>query len=170
MNASHPNTHKATHARPTHPGRLGFWLVLLVAATGCPSVKDPYTPLPVPSFSDFVTQVQPVLSRHCASAGCHGTVGGSLTVYAVDYLRAPPAFADTPLDEKHLTDAELAWNFDALRMRMRGEKSAQQSKLLLKTLDPKLGGIRHGDGIRVFRDRNHPDFNILRDWIAGGLQ
>ena len=170
MHANNRTSAKLLPARPATLGSLGLWLLLLVSATGCPSVNDPYAPFPVPNFVDFVTKVQPVIGRHCASAACHGSVGRSLTFYAVDYLRAPPAFSDTPLDEKHLTDAELAWNYDALRMRIRGETSADQSRLLLKTLDPKLGGIRHGDGFVIFADRNQPDFKTLHDWIAGGLK
>ena len=148
---------------------LSLW-TCLGAASACASVDDPYTPFPGPDFSAFVTKVQPVLASHCASPACHGDTGRSLTLYAVDYLRAPPAFSDTPLDEKHLTDAELAWNYDALRIRMRGEKSAASSKLLLKCLDPNKGGIRHATGIVIFPNIEEPEYKILRDWISGGLK
>lgn len=152
---------------------LSLWTCLLASlacASACASVDDPYTPFPVPDFSAFVTKVQPVLASHCASPACHGEKDRSLSLYAVDYLRAPPAFSDTPLDEKYLTDAELAWNYDALRIRIRGEKSASSSKLLLKCLDPKKGGIRHATGIVIFPDIEEPEYKVLRDWISGGIK
>ncbi len=143
---------------------------LAVTATACPSVDNPYTPLPVADFSVFVTKIQPVIGHSCAFAACHGKLGSSLTLYAVDYLRAPPAFSDTPLDEKHLTDAELSWNYEALCMRLRNETSAANSALLLKCLDPKQGGIVHADGLIVFPDRSQPAYKALEGWISGGLK
>ncbi len=144
------------------------WISLLLP--GCPSVVDPYTPEPMPDYAVFVAQIQPFIGHNCAFSGCHGTLGRSLTLYAVDYLRAPLQFSDTPLDEKHLTDAELSWNFDALRMRIRGATSADTCGLVLKCLDPKVGGIRHATDTVIFADTSDPAYQTLRNWVAGGLK
>ena len=143
---------------------------LVLTTTACPSVADPYAPLPMPDYNKFVSEIQPLVGQHCAFAGCHGAVGRSLTLYAVDYLRAPPEFSDKPLDEKRLTDAELSWNFDAMRMRMRSATKADTSELALKCLDPQVGGIRHASGVVVFADRSDPDYQTLVAWIAGGIR
>ena len=154
------------------PSRLakscGATALLLTAfsLTGCPSITNPYTPEPMPDYNVFIAQIQPFVGRSCAFSGCHGTRGESLTLYAVDYLRAPSQFSDTPLDEKHLTDAEISWNFDALRMRIRDASSAEQSRLVLKCLDPKQGGIRHGGDVVIFADRTDPGYKMLVSWVA----
>ena len=144
--------------------------VLSFALAGCPSVANPYAPEPMPDYNKFVADIQPFVGRACATSGCHGTLGRSLTLYSVDYLRAPPKFSDTPLDEKHLTDAELSWNFDALRMRLRDATSADQCKLVLKCLDPTQGGIRHAADLVIFADRSDPGYQMLVAWVAGGLR
>lgn len=144
--------------------------MILLTLSGCPSVPDPYVPMPMPDYNLFVTDIQPFVSRGCAFGGCHGTLGDSLTLYAVDYLRAPQEFSNTPLDEKRLTDAEMTWNFDALRARLRGAPSAEKSELVLKCLDPALGGIRHGKDVVIFSDRSDPMYKKLVAWVSGGLK
>ncbi len=150
--------------------RVTALVAVVLTLPGCPSIADPYAPMPMPDYNQFVSDVQPLVGRSCGVAGCHGTRGESLTLYAVDYLRAPQEFSNTPLDEKHLTDAELSWNFDALRARIRGAASAESSELVLKCLDPAAGGIRHGTGVVVFSDRNDPAYKKLVTWVSGGLK
>lgn len=136
---------------------------------GCASIDNPRYAYPTPDYAQFVTGVQPVLGEHCASAACHGSPHRTLKLYAIDFLRAPPEFADTPLDEKHLTDAELAWNYDELRARLRGVTAVGNCRLLRKCLPVADGGIRHADGIAVFSGVSDPDYQTLKDWVVGGL-
>ena len=148
------------------------WVLPLVAASvavGCPALDNPYRPFPAPSFRAFTDDVQPLLRRDCAALGCHGSPDRTLTLYAVGFLRAPPPFAGEPLDETRLTEAELRWNYDELRIRLLGETAPDDARLLLKCLDPAAGGIEHADGVVVYESRRDPGFRTLRDWIAEGL-
>lgn len=142
-------------------------LVLTVALFGCEALDNPYAPYPEPSFNEFVTSVQPIVRKSCAYLACHGTLERSLSVYAVGFLRAPPPFAGTSLDEHQLTDEELAWNFDSLRVRAADGSEAAESALLLKCLDPVAGGIEHADGLVIFEDRSHPDYQSFELWVEG---
>ena len=153
----------------SHHRTLKLIPLLGLLALGCAEVDNPYRPLPEPDFDEFVTEVQPVLTEHCASVGCHGTPDRALTVFAVGFLRARASFPGAPLDEGGLTPAELTWNYDALRMRLLDEADADSARLLLKCLDPALGGISHADGFVAFEDRDARGFQVLRAWIAGGL-
>jgi hypothetical protein len=101
--------------------------------------------------------------------GCHGDPRRALTLYSVGYLRAQPPSPGTPLDPDRLTAGELLWNYDALRMRLIDETSADDSVLLLKCLDPAQGGIDHADGTIVWDSPDDPDYVAFRDWIEGGL-
>ena len=149
--------------------RLGAVTTLVLLATaGCDEVDNPYFPFPEPSHDLYVATVQPVVDRECAFVGCHGALERTLTLYAVEFLRAPAPFAGAPLSEGKLSPGELAWNYDAMRMRLIGETSADDARLLLKCLDPEQGGIAHADTV-VFATRDDPGFVRLRDWIQGGL-
>lgn len=135
---------------------------------GCAPLDNPYLPYPEPDFGEFVADVQPVVEESCASLGCHGNDQRQLSLYAVDYMRATQS-AGAPIDVERLGDDELFWNYDALRMRLLDETDAEQSYLLLKCLDPELGGIRHDGGMVVFSSREDPGFLALWAWIEGGL-
>ncbi len=137
----------------------------MLAVAGCESIDNPRYVPPKPNYGQFVTFVQPVLGRRCASSACHGDPHRSLKLYAVDFLRAPPEFAETPLDETRLTEAELTWNYDAIRNRLRGVTSLNNCKLLLKCLPLDQGGIRHGSGFEIFASRDDPDYKLLADWV-----
>ncbi len=144
-------------------------LLLAVLLSGCPEVDNPYLPYPEPDFDDFVVEIQPIVRKRCANNGCHGSVDRPLTLYGVGYLRAQPDFPGTPMPEFELTPAELAWNYDAMRIRMLGAGSADEATLLLKCLDPAVGGIAHDVDLVVFESRDEADYIRLRDWIEGGL-
>lgn len=149
--------------------------ILAVAAfacvwtSACPDVVNPALPYPEPDFELYAAEVQPVVRAQCASLGCHGDLNRTLTLYAVGYLRAEPQFAGTPLAEYELTDAELAWNHEAMRMRLLDAATPETSRLVLKCIDPALGGHLHADGIVVFEDLEDPDYEALVAWIATGL-
>ena len=148
--------------------RVALTLALLALAA-CPVVDNPHRVYPEPDYDDFVVEIQPMLTAQCASNGCHGSPDRPLTLYAVGYLRAEPEFPETPLWEHELTAGELAWNYDALRIRMLGAAEADDAKLLLKCLDPAIGGISHAGDLVIFETRDHPEYVKLRDWIEGGL-
>ena len=144
-------------------------LCALLPLAGCPEVDNPFRPYPEPNFDEFVVEIQPLLTQQCAFNGCHGTPDRPLTLYAKDYLRAEPEFPEKPLDEGALTAGELAWNYDALRMRTTGVDNADDAPLLLKCLDPAIGGIEHDGDLVIFETRDHAQYVKLRDWIQGGL-
>ena len=143
-------------------------LACLISLAGCPELDNPYRELPEADYEDFVAEVQPVVRGRCAFLGCHGNEDLALTLYAVGFLRATPLFEDQPLDEIALSEAELAWNYDALRMRLHDEADPARSRLLLKCLDPDKGGIAHA-GVVVFEDERDPDYQILLRWIGDAL-
>ena len=133
---------------------------LAVAAClgGCPEVTNPYRPWPEPDYEQYVGSIQPIVTNRCAFTACHGTADRALSLFGVGFLRAPPEQPGTPLNEEQLTEQELAWNYDALRIRL-GED------LLLKCLDPALGGIRHASGFVIFTSTTEPDYVALSRWI-----
>lgn len=149
-------------------GLRGFDIVAGLCLAGCPPVANPYLPPPEPDYDEFVARVQPVVGGSCAFLGCHGTHERALALYAVDFLRAEQP-AGSPIDPVRMSDDELLWNYDGLRLRLIDETSADDSALLLKCLDPALGGIEHAGGTVVFASREDHDFLVLRDWISGGL-
>ncbi len=136
---------------------------------GCPEVDNPYRPLPEPDFAGFGPAIQPIVASRCAATACHGSTDRVMTLYAVGYLRAAGSFPGTPLSAE-LSDGELAWNYDALRIRLFGASDPDDSLLLRKCLPPALGGIRHADGEVVFTDRDELDYQILRQWATKGVQ
>lgn len=144
-------------------------LAATLALTGCPPVDNPYRLFPEPDYAQFEVEIQPLVRENCAYLGCHGDHQRSLTLYAVDYLRAVPSVEGQAVEEDALTDSELFWNYDALRIRLADETSAEDSRLLLKCLDPALGGIDHADGEVIFEDLDDPGYQSLKDWIAGAL-
>lgn len=140
-----------------------------IVLAACPPLQNDYLPFPDADYDRFVGEVQPIARQSCATLGCHGNPSRTLTIYSVDQLRAPPSTPGIPVDPDALSPAELQWNYDAFRLRLIDETSAQDAILLLKCLDPALGGIEHADGTVVFESRDDPDFQTLQDWIATGL-
>ena len=147
-----------------------MWLLILgYTLGGCTEVDNPYRPFPEPDFESYVADVQPIVRTQCAFLPCHGSPDRPLTLYAVGFLRAKSSFSGAPLDEHTLTESERAWNYDAMRMRLLDERSADESQLLLKCLDPDEGGIYHGDGVVVFPNRRSPGYRKLAAWIEGAF-
>ncbi len=142
---------------------------MAVSLTGCPVMDNEYLPYPQPNFDEYEVRVQPIMNKSCANLGCHGTHDISLTLYAPGYLRAKPTSPMTPIDPDYLSYDELLWNYDALAMRILDEESADECRLLLKCLDPKVGGIEHADGTVVWQTMKDEDLQIFKEWIEGGL-
>ncbi len=146
----------------------GSLLVAAVATSlmACPPPDNPFQPYPDPDLETFELDLQPLLATDCASSGCHGTHERSLTLFAVDGLRLAPDQPRQPVDPDVLSTAELAWNFDAMRIRLRGVGKPDSALLLLKCLDPAKGGIDHADGFVVYEDKQDPGYILLREWIG----
>lgn len=151
------------------PACLTLLVALTAWAAGCAELDNPHLPFPEPEYEQYVAEVQPVVATRCASLGCHGAVERSLSLYAVGYLRAAPVFAGTPLDEHQLTEAELAWNHESMRMRLLDASSPETTDLMLKCVPPGLGGYLHADGIVVFETLDDPDYQTLIAWIGTAL-
>jgi len=141
---------------------------LAALCSGCPELDNPRLLPPEPPYEQFVSEVQPVLSKSCSSHGCHGTVIRPLTLYAVGHLRAPPGFSTEPLPENKLTERELAWNYEAMCLRLIDEMADDVPDLLRKQLPVQDGGIDHADGFVVFADTDEPGYKALAAWIAAG--
>lgn len=150
----------SARGRAPRPARVLIPLAVLSSLAGCPEVTNPYRPFLEPDYEQFVNTVQPIVQRHCAFNACHGTPDRTLSLYAVGFQRAGPELPGTPLSESQLTDQELVWNYDALRIRL-----FEGDKLLLKCLDPAVGGIRHASGFVVYASRSDPDYVALSQWI-----
>jgi len=143
-------------------------MLFTAGVSACGPLDNPYRPFPEPDYSQYVARVQPIVARRCSALGCHGSYDRTLTLFALDMLRAEAIFSGEPLDETKLTDAELVANYDAMRIRLLDVKDADESSLLLKCLDPDKGGVEHSDVV-VFESTNVPDYQTLRTWIETGL-
>jgi hypothetical protein len=102
-----------------------------------------------PERLHFENDIEPILSRFgCNSAGCHGAAEGQngfkLSVFGFD----------------------AAADYAAIVKEGRGRRvfleAPEQSLLLAKP----AGEMPHGGGIRL--PRGAPEYQLLRDWIAGG--
>jgi hypothetical protein len=155
---------KASAACPARASAL-----LSVLLTACPGPENAYLPYPEPDFNEYQSAVQPIVRDSCGLLGCHGDPDRTLTLYAVDRLRAEASVGGAALDPDVLSDVELQWNYDAFRMRLLDETTAAESRLLLKCLDPAVGGIVHADDTVVFESRDDPGYVALETWIEGGL-
>jgi hypothetical protein len=151
------------------PWTCATLIAAVLALAGCPELDDPYLPYPEPDFQLYVGEIQPIVDQSCSSLGCHGVHDRRLTLYSVDFLRAEPRSVGEPLEMDRLSAGELAWNYDGLRLRMLDEPDAEDSRLVLKCLDPELGGIPHGDGVIVWEDREDRDYLDFVDWLETGL-
>ena len=159
-------------AKPPHvdrPLRSVIAVLITVLTPACAEVDHPYLEPPRPRYNTYVETIQPIVGARCSFLPCHGSKDRALTVYGVGFLRASPLFAGTPLTENALTEDELDWNYDAMRLRLIDTESAGEAHLLLKCLDPDAGGAVHADGYVVFYSDQDPDYIALRDWIATGL-
>jgi len=161
---------RSVRSRNSCGGRAALLVVLAAAfLAGCSGPDNPYAPFPEASFDEYVSQVQPMLGPRCANLGCHGIQARNLSLFAVGYMRAAPSFSGTPLDEHRLSEEELSWNFDGMRLRLVGATSVEDSRLLLKLLDPEDGGIAHAEDVVVFDDLTAPDYLALEAWVGGAL-
>ena len=71
-----------------------------VLATACAGPASGSEPLPNGDLARFVEEVQPYLTRDCASGGCHGRAERPYALFAPGQYRRDPArtHLDEPLD------------------------------------------------------------------------
>ena len=149
---------------------VGLTLGLVFSLAGCPELDNPYMDAPRPQFEpQFEQHIQPIVRESCAAMSCHGTPDRALTLYAVGFLRRKPPLPGQPLPEAHLTEQELTWNYDALRLRTIDAERAEDSLLLRKCLEPDEGGIVHADGIVIFKTMNDAGFKKFREYFQNGI-
>ena len=140
-----------------------------ITLIGCPEADNPYLPPPEASYESFVSDVQPVIAKSCAFLTCHGAAERRLTLYAVGFLRSKPSLPGTPLDEDVLTEQELGWNFDSIRLLLIDDGDTSEPLFLLKNLDPDEGGVEHAGGHVVFESRSDPGYVALAAWLEETL-
>ncbi len=114
---------------------------------GCSdAIASDFDPAPImddPTFSEFVSEVQPILLGSCATANCHGapqsdfyiTCGGSQEAQAYNFAQVQ-AFVDQPVDN---------------------------SPLLLVPLSLRAGGYFHTGG-EHFSSRSDGDYTTIKEW------
>ncbi len=100
------------------------------------------------TYRTFVADVQPLLRQSCAFSTCHGSLQSDFHLTCGD------------------DDAQLGANF----VRVSGfvaeaPASVEQSEFLLRSLDPRAGGVNHTGGV-FFPSRENDTWKKLRDWAA----
>ena len=148
---------------------LAFVCGLLPVACGEVGT-GPLSELPAPDRDRYEREIQPIVALRCGSRACHGAVARSLALYSVAYHRARPEGAGEGLDEAALAAEELDANYDALRYRMAGASSAEETRLLRKVLPPgERGGVGHGADVVVFPTVYEPHFRAFSGWVASAF-
>ena len=142
----------------------GPMLLLLIVATGCTEYDGGGHALEQPPV-DFPTdalalELQPYLTVRCASLDCHGARGRPLRLYAEDGLRLT-----AELREQLLTDEELILNLQSLQG-LDPESPLSSSRVLLKPLSPKVGGMAH-EGEVVWLGRDSAGYRCIEAFLAG---
>ena len=98
-----------------------------------------------PAFDEFVHDVQPVLRASCSAASCHGSANADLALTCGD------------------DDTQKRWNAFVAAQFLAAPP--ERSELLLRSLDPRAGGVYH-EGGAIFSDRNDPGWQALAKWAA----
>lgn len=127
-------------------GELKFQLggQLLAVPVAVSGQKEPFA-------ASFVRDVQPIMSKLGCNAGtCHGSANGK------NGFKLSLRGYDSLFDHRALTDDLAGRRFN--------RAAPDQSLLLLKP----AGGVPHMGG--VLTRRGEPYYDLLRDWIAGGVK
>jgi hypothetical protein len=114
-----------------------------VSGAGVAALDAAPEPQDQASYSRFVSQIQPILTRRCAGSGCHG---------------ASPADLFLTCGEN---DRELRWNYWASTRYLNLE--AVTSELLRRPLGLAKGGVFH-EGGPIFGDTEDKDYRTLLAW------
>ncbi|MCA9219955.1 MAG: DUF1549 domain-containing protein, partial [Planctomycetales bacterium] len=124
--------------------RVRLVVLLLLAAGSWPVRAEPYTP------QNFENDIIPILTRFgCNTSGCHGKAEGQngfkLSVFGFD----PEA------------------DYEAIVHEGRGRRVFPASPTASLFLRKACGDVPHGGGVRI--DRQRPEYERLRAWIAVGM-
>ena len=142
-------------------------LVVLLLMAGCQRLDEPQ-PLQGLDEPFFRCNVQPVLTKSCASLRCHGDGNRYYKIFTRNRLRY-----GLGEDRRNATlqEIERAYNFNASIAQVDLDEPLE-SLLLLKPLDQAGGGYYHGGAVEyekgdVFLSRDEPDFQTLQAWVTG---
>lgn len=136
-------------------------VLVTVLATACAGPASGSEPLPNGDLARFVEEVQPYLTRDCASGGCHGRAERPYALFAPGQYRRDPArtHLDEPLDAIEL-DA------NARRTAAFAIGVAPHDALVVrKPLALRRGGVWHGGG-EVWTDPDDQGCAALIAWLA----
>ncbi len=114
-----------------------------------PGIDITSPPIDPASYERFVREVQPILSKRCASSVCHGTPQADL------YLTCGSS------------DQERRWNYE-LTVRHLDEVAAS-SELLRRPLAQSAGGVYH-EGGAVIASIDDPDYRTMLSWAQDLVQ
>ncbi len=148
---------------------MGLAAACAVAAMAGCTVNNPPTAERDGDAELYASEVQPIVQARCAFEGCHGREGMPLALYAVDFLRLRDPVGDIdpdvpPLDERALSQTELAHNRQALAARTSATDPTGEG-LILRLVPVSEGGIPHADTV-VYTSLSEPDIGTLRRFLG----
>lgn len=106
--------------------------------------------LPADTLEQFVSKIQPLLSNHCATAGCHGA--GSTSSYS---LVRPPQRKTVP---RHLTLRNLHNTLERVNF-----GQPEESAVLRAAREP------HGSASGAVFEAESKQYEELREWVAAAV-
>ncbi|MEQ9495639.1 MAG: hypothetical protein RIT81_02245 [Deltaproteobacteria bacterium] len=138
---------------------------LLLLAASCIE-NEPVTRGDV-KFDTYRCQVQPIVDAKCSMLACHGDVRRPFHSFTRNRMRLEGSDIQRDLP---LTQQELDLNYASALGFVTDDPD--ESWLLLKPLDSDAGGYYHRGkeifgGPDVFSDTEDPDYQIMRNWLAG---
>jgi hypothetical protein len=155
-------------------GRLALALACALEVS-CASGKPYEDALPDAStYSQFQSQVYPVLLRDCAFPECHGGEHRFLQIYGPGRVRLDPH----SMSAEPATDAETMLSYQRALSMLVTDADLDRSLLLTKPLEPSAGGQGHKGsdqlGRNVYRSKQDPGYAAIAAWaraaIASGAQ
>ncbi|MCC7537938.1 MAG: hypothetical protein IT379_17060 [Deltaproteobacteria bacterium] len=112
----------------------------------------------------YRAHVHAVLEPSCATLDCHGDPGRPLRLYAETGLREDDSLRSA---KAPLTDAEAIANVESAAG-LDPEVRADESRVLLKPLAERAGGMHHVGG-DIWQTRDDDAYVCVAAWLAGGL-
>jgi hypothetical protein len=143
--------------------QIAMLVALGLVGPACSKAATGYQ-LPQRSFSQFQSEVYPVLLRDCAFSTCHGSPQRFFRIWGPGRARIDP----TSLEFDRLTADEAATNLQ-LALSMIDAANPSQSLLLRKPLAVEAGGSAHRGadkfGRNVYRTVNDAGYLAISRWV-----
>lgn len=127
-----------------------------------------------PSRAMFERDVYPVLLMDCAYSQCHGAPQRFFQVLGPGRTRLqdPPDAAPYSLEERAAREMQISYERTRSMLITDGSRPLEESPLLIKPLDPSVGGTSHRGvdvfGRNVYRSVNDPAYLTLVRWALQG--